>query len=251
MEKPKKPELLVDLTEEEANEKRNATDRQMISRFKARAKSQSSAPKLKVERKEGKNVTLSYDGKDQVVTAIALMEAFGTTSPHFQNHMMCELLDAACIRNNGSILSQDDVNAVVAAMHGINPQDEVEAMLASQMVATNFAALRFMQQLKNSETVIQQDSSGNIVIKLLRTYTAQMEALQRYRGKGQQKMTVEHVHVHAGGQAIVGQVTHPEGGGVIKKTEEQPHAKENAHAPEQTMPSPNKKRKSVPIPRNA
>jgi hypothetical protein len=26
--------------------------------------------------------------------------------------------------------------------------------------------------------------------------------LQRYRGKGQQKVTVEHVHVHTGGQAI-------------------------------------------------
>ena len=35
-----------------------------------------------------------------------------------------------------------------------------------------------------------------------------MEALNRYRGKGQQKMTVEHVHVHDGGQAMVGQFTH-------------------------------------------
>ena len=43
---------------------------------------------------------------------------------------------------------------------------------------------------------------------LLRTFTAQVEALQRYRGKGQQKVTVEHVNVNAGGQAIVGTV-HP------------------------------------------
>ena len=41
---------------------------------------------------------------------------------------------------------------------------------------------------------------------LARTFTTQMEALNRYRGKGQQKMTVEHVHVHKGGQAIVGAV---------------------------------------------
>jgi hypothetical protein len=33
-----------------------------------------------------------------------------------------------------------------------------------------------------------------------------MEALKRYRTSGQQKMTVEHVHVHEGGQAIVGTV---------------------------------------------
>ncbi len=39
-----------------------------------------------------------------------------------------------------------------------------------------------------------------------------MEALNRHRGKGQQKMTVEHVHVYEGGQAVVGQVNQGEGG---------------------------------------
>ena len=34
-------------------------------------------------------------------------------------------------------------------------------------------------------------------------------ALNRHRGKGQQKVTVEHVHVHAGGQAVVGIVETP------------------------------------------
>jgi hypothetical protein len=41
-------------------------------------------------------------------------------------------------------------------------------------------------------------------------------ALQKLRGKaGQQKVTVEHVHVHQGGQAIVGavSVSKDEGGG--------------------------------------
>ena len=34
-----------------------------------------------------------------------------------------------------------------------------------------------------------------------------MEALNRYRGKGQQKMTVEHVHINSNVQAIIGNVT--------------------------------------------
>ena len=42
--------------------------------------------------------------------------------------------------------------------------------------------------------------------KLSRTYVTLLEALNRHRGKGQQKVTVEHVHVHPGGQAIVGAV---------------------------------------------
>ncbi|MBO0332611.1 hypothetical protein J0X12_03235 [Sneathiella sp. CAU 1612] len=44
----------------------------------------------------------------------------------------------------------------------------------------------------------------------MRADTQQMEALNKHRGKGQQKMTVEHVHVNEGGQAIIGTV---EGGG--------------------------------------
>jgi hypothetical protein len=41
----------------------------------------------------------------------------------------------------------------------------------------------------------------------MRTFANQTEALGRYRGKGEQKMMVEHVHVYQGGQAIVGQVS--------------------------------------------
>jgi hypothetical protein len=43
--------------------------------------------------------------------------------------------------------------------------------------------------------------------KLSRTYAVLLDALNRPRGKGgQQKVTVEHVHVHEGAQAIVGNV---------------------------------------------
>jgi hypothetical protein len=45
--------------------------------------------------------------------------------------------------------------------------------------------------------------------KLSRTYATLLDALNRHRGKGQQKVTVEHVHVHSGGQAIVGTVERP------------------------------------------
>jgi hypothetical protein len=89
-----------------------------------------------------------------------------------------------------------DINAALAAITGIGARDEIEGMLATQMVATHIAAIRVLRQLKGSETITQQDSSGNLAVKLLRTFTMQLEALQRYRGKGQQKVTVEHVHVN-------------------------------------------------------
>jgi hypothetical protein len=82
--------------------------------------------------------------------------------------------------------------------------------------------------------------------KLSRTYTTLLEALNRHRGKGQQKVTVEHVHVHAGGQAVVGPVETP-GGGDQTKSEDQPHAKQVTHAPQSPMWSADKERQPVPV----
>lgn len=42
--------------------------------------------------------------------------------------------------------------------------------------------------------------------KLARTFNLQLEALKRLRSGGEQKVRVKHVHVHEGGQAIVGSV---------------------------------------------
>jgi hypothetical protein len=52
----------------------------------------------------------------------------------------------------------------------------------------------------------QQDSAERAFNKLTRTFAAQMSALKEYRSKGEQKMTVQHVRVAEGGQAIVGNV---------------------------------------------
>jgi hypothetical protein len=61
------------------------------------------------------------------------------------------------------------------------------------------------------------DVLGNLTIKFMRTYTMQVEALARKRRKGEQKIRVKHVLVYAGGQAIVGNVSHRAGRGHRKK----------------------------------
>ena len=73
--------------------------------------------------------------------------------------------------------------------------------------------------------------------KLCRSYAALTEALDRHRGKGQQRIVVEHVNVHAGGQAIVGAVT--AGSESSQKSEQQTHANRAiTHEPGIPMRSP-------------
>jgi len=55
---------------------------------------------------------------------------------------------------------------------------------------------------------------AGLAAKVMRTFTAQLEALGRLRGEGtKQVVRVEHVHVETGGQAIVGIVKGGGGGG--------------------------------------
>ena len=50
-----------------------------------------------------------------------------------------------------------------------------------------------------------RDNNLRHAAKLLSIFAKQLETLNRNRGKGQQKMTIEHVNVEPGGQAMVGQ----------------------------------------------
>jgi hypothetical protein len=169
-------------------------------------------PKITVKSLPGR--PLNIDMQD--IDAVRLSSAFGTVDPGFTNLMLSGIINTACDRRPGGSPEAGEINDALAAVTGIGARDEIEGMLATQMVATHVAAVRVLRHLKGSEKITQQDSNGNLAVKLLRTFTMQLEALQRYRGKGQQKVTVEHVHVNAGGQAIVGTV-HPL---AAKKSEE-------------------------------
>jgi hypothetical protein len=199
------------------------------------------APTITVKSVRDKPLQISLDP----VEAERLMSAFGTVELGFANLMLGGIINAACDGGSARPPGEEDINRVLAAVTGIGARDETEGMLATQMVATHFAAMGVLRRLKGSETIPQQDSNGNLAAKLLRTFTMQVEALQRYRGKGQQKVTVEHVHVHAGGQAIVGAVS--PGGGGQEKSKDQPPAPAISYEPGTPMRSPDPERETVPI----
>ncbi len=101
------------------------------------------------------------------------------------------------------------VAAAIDALKGIKPQDEIEGMLAAQMIATHSAAMHFLQMaMLRDQSSMAVDLYLRHATKLLSLFAKQIETLNRNRGKGQQKVTVEHVQVQSGGQAIVGNIEH-------------------------------------------
>lgn len=107
-------------------------------------------------------------------------------------------------------------NMLLALANGVRPRDELEVMLVAQMIGAHNAAMEFTRRAVLKEQAFEAvDANTNRATKFMRAFTRQVEALTRYRGKGQQKVVVKHVHVNEGGQAIVGNVEG--GGGNVKK----------------------------------
>jgi hypothetical protein len=136
--------------------------------------------------------------------------------------------------------------ATVAALGGIGAKDEIEGMIAAQLIAAHSSAMEcYRRAMIREQTFEGRREALTQANKLSRTYAALLDALNRHRGKGQQKVTVEHVHVHSGGQAIVGPVERPTPANSLR-TERQSDAKQITHAPQPTMRSPNPEPETVP-----
>jgi hypothetical protein len=178
---------------------------------------QSKAPPLPDDKASEKPILPSIfaQGKDEKTVLInvnsdeafkALKESLGTENPHLWKLFSAHLEGCADSRTGAA----NNLNQLIPILYHIAPRDTLEAMLAVQMAGIHNVAMNCLSRAMNSQqTFAGRESNLNYATRLLRTFTAQMEALQKYRGKGtQQKVTVEHVHIHQGGQAIVGAVSH-------------------------------------------
>jgi hypothetical protein len=176
----------------------------------------------------------------------------GSASDDFNNTLANQTIQTLWLPNPDDKDQHDKhFSAALAGLMGIAPKDELEGMLAGQLIAAHSAAMEcFRRGMIPEQSFEGRHEALAQANKLSRTYATLLEALNRHRGKGQQKVTVEHVHVHEGGQAIVGNVTQAGGRGE-RKSGDQPHAQAIAHAPQPTLWSQDKEREPVPVARDA
>lgn len=216
----------------------------------------SGRPRVSVSLKQGTDnaVIANPPHNDKAGWGARLHDAFGTTSADFTSAEISRLMNA--FRGTaGDPRTEMQTNAALAAIDGIRPRDEIEAMLVAQMAVTHSLAMELVGRAHRAEMIPQLEGHTNLAAKMMRTYTAQVEALAKLRRGGEQKVRVEHVHVHPGAQAIVGNVTHqgaPGGGGGIEDGG-QPHGPTGgralAHTPAAPMWSPDPQREPLPATR--
>lgn len=199
------------------------------ARARLRTRQPRFAAKLKMK-PDGALDLIGPDHADAAGWAARLQDLFATRGSPFAVVQLNHLLTIA----RGSSDKPDAVklNSMLAAVEAIAPTNETEAMLAVQMAATHEAAMLTLARTKRVDQIPQFEAAVNATTKLLRTYTMQLEALSKLRRGGEQ--TVRVVHVHAGAQAVVGNVSH--GGGAHLKSEVQSHEPSPAPSERTALP---------------
>lgn len=140
-----------------------------------------------------------------------LKTAFGTASDEFVDMSLHHLERAARMPGDGA--SDMGINGAIAIIAAFDPKNEMEAALALQATCTHMAAMAVMARIGGAGGGTQRlPGLASATAKLLRAYCTQVETYRRQRGGGDQNIRVEHVHVHEGGQAIVGAVSSRAGG---------------------------------------
>lgn len=172
------------------------------------------------------------DPQDPLIQ-VKLAEALGTTDPGVQGLLFDQVVQSfsgvAVVSdehpdgfNPGKLIGA--ANSAAALLAGIGPRDELEAMLAVQMIAVHNAAMDAANRaILTGQKFDGRQANMGYVARLMQIFTSQLETFKKYRTGGQQKMVVEHVHVHEGGQAVVGPVSVK--GGAVGTATDEPHAK--------------------------
>jgi hypothetical protein len=147
---------------------------------------------------EGKLVT---DGNPPV-NLRRLVQTLGSFDRRNVAYVLGQATDTVPYGNHREI---GNINFAAAELHAIGPRDGLETLLAVQMAGVHNIAMEFLRRAALKEqTSDGLDLNVSRATRLLRIFALQMEALKKYRSNGEQKVQVEHVHVHRGGQAIVG-----------------------------------------------
>lgn len=134
-----------------------------------------------------------------------LAKATGTSARFFPTNVFAQIVRTL------TALSKEGEPQLVAgtleALEGIAPRGEAEAMLAAQMISTHHVLMECLRQGANSlQNGPARDYNLKQAAKFMQLYLRQLEVLDKRQGHDQQNITVGHMTVKAGGQAIVGHV---------------------------------------------
>lgn len=180
------------------------------------------------EGEDASSLELAYDTSLEFREASDLMDSLimettGSNDSGIGLRMLSHIAKATIGSKAKNEMIVKELNGLGRVMRALSPQDEYEAQLIAQLTVLHEHSMDWLGRAMRTERVDFANIYLNGASKLLARHHETLDALLKYRRKGEQRVHVEHVHVHEGGQAIVGNVS--TGMGMNPKTVEGPHAK--------------------------
>jgi hypothetical protein len=160
---------------------------------------------IRIKGIQGNIVSFASPGPADHIWRKQLKAALGTVSDAFVDMALHHLEMAARMPGDGP--SNTAINGALAIIAAFAPKNEMEAALAVQAACTHMVAMVMMARVGGGHGGPHRlPGMASAIAKLTRAYCTQIETYRSLRGGGEQNIRVEHVHVHEGGQAIVGAV---------------------------------------------
>jgi hypothetical protein len=151
----------------------------------------------------------------------------GSKSDRFNNTLIDAMVKTAWLQPG--IADEDRRRLMFVAVKGLQafkPTDEIEGMIATQAMAAHHASMECSRRAMVPDQPFEAAQGfRKAAANASRIFIELLSALDRRRGKGgQQVVRVEHVHVHPGANAVVGNIAIPAigGGGMQAKARENP-----------------------------
>jgi hypothetical protein len=199
----KNTDLVPKYTEEEKT---------ILNGYKEKCKSKQKPLEYRSERSKDGRVILTPTVKEELVDAFRAMTA-GAVQPNSAKRLIDQAIAASMDSNEKWDIERGEaaLNAILEMMTEFAPQNGTEGMLVTQIVSVHNQA---MQCLNKANHPLENEANAAVyrkrAIDFMKLFMKQIEFLERLRGKAQQTVTVKHVNVNQGGQAIVGNVNpHP------------------------------------------
>ena len=160
--------------------------------------------KLATKKAGAPKFRVNEDGRieGELTSKRGTVSVFGTHNPDAVNILLTQVLGTA------PSLDTERLNGITSLLASIAPQNGLEGMLAVQMVAAHNLAMSMAgRAMLPDQTVEGVNDNITRVNKLMKVFVSQTEALAKLRGNTK-TVTIKHVNVNAGGQAIIGDVHH-------------------------------------------
>ena len=134
----------------------------------------------------------------------ALRQLFGETLSDEFVGVMFKKLVSSLRPGYLDVLDEATLNAAIALIASVQPRSELEAVIAVEIAATAFASFKFLHLCLRHQQDVYIDVWGGHAIRLIRLELELIQALDKHRRGNKQTVRVEHVHLHAGTQGVLG-----------------------------------------------